>query len=86
MSCEVTVLVSGLAVKRITPETFVSGNVSPLLDPLEPPPLDEELCEPAGCAPLATYAVTCTSHENIAACVSWKRTVRLPLVSFGLNI
>ena len=80
-----TVLVSGFAVKRITALTLVSGRFgSPPLDPDEP--LEEELCEPepAG-APVATYAVTCTSHENITADVSWKRTVRTPLVSLGLN-
>src|SRR4030095_8549141 len=79
MSCEVTVLVNGFAVKRITALTFVSGRFgSPPLDPVDP--LDPELCElePAG-APVERYAVTCTSHENITAEVSWKRTVRAPL-------
>ena len=82
-----TVFVSGFAVKRITALTLVSGRLPIGSPPLEPddPPLEEELCEPFGCAPFCTYAVTCTSHVNITADVSWKRTVRAPLVSFGLN-
>jgi hypothetical protein len=57
MSCEVTVLVNGFAVKRITAETFVNGKFpidSPPLEPVDEP-LDDELCvlEPAG-APVDT--------------------------------
>jgi hypothetical protein len=55
MICDVTVLVSGFAVKRITALTFVSGKAgSPPLEPDDEPPV-EELCElePAG-APVET--------------------------------
>ena len=47
ISFEVTVLVNGLAVKRITAVTFVSGLVAvsdPALE-LDPEPADEEPCE-----------------------------------------
>lgn len=52
ISFEVTVLVNGLAVKRITAVSFVSGRFAagrPPLELVEEPP-DEELCEPAAAA------------------------------------
>ena len=83
-----TVLVNGLAVKRITAVTLVSGRLGRL--PLEPegcePPEEDELELEDPPPPLETNAVTWTSHEKSSEALSWNRIVREPVVSAGLNI
>ena len=86
MSCDVTVLVSGLTVKRITAVILVKGKRPPPLEgeeDCEPPDEDDEL--ELDDPPVPTYAVTRTSTDARAIALSWSCIVRVPVGSPGVN-